>query len=1692
MAESCLPLINLTDVTSIFEELTICKRMESVKQGKFYAEEEKTLYFGPLIVGQEVTTRIKLSNPSKVVCDVAIAVKSKGKGKEKEELPFTVEPAWISIPTHESRIVQLRFHPTSLQQYIAAFEAVVEGSHTEVFGNSLAFDVRGEGALPRVSADRSIVRFKKLFLEQSETQSLTFRNDGVLPVRFLLDWITFDSQISLDAAGQYLDLAPQESLSVPFTFRATKLGKWSAEMRLHVVENSFESTNFTFCGECYQDDLEFQGLDVPSSDIATNIESIQFGDCFVGQRIVRTINVTNRSRNAFQLVISSAPPISISPSSIILSANQNQPIAISLESREPINLKNHPIVFKYTSVSKNHKTQKIEDPDARHVEQQCERMIAALAQCEWSSYNITCREIRFKQTMMYQSRRHRFQINNPGIVRLDYVMESMDRDCITIEPESGSISPGEFNTITVKFSPREEGYYEELIRVHFANMSPADKISSALEIPVKGTCLRPFCHFDIPEAEDELAEKSSELVPRVLEFVSCGIRNKLKRSFYLLNPTQIDWKFEWIPSQADTSPFTCLTPTGLVNSGKRFEVQFDYFPEAPMISESRWLFSILNHNIQVPFVLIGKAQEPNIYLDHPSLSFKPILTGKKSKEIVRIVNSEPMSFPFQFHMNHGEQEENSAFRVHPSSGTVEAMSDVNIEVWFQPKNERHYSSQINCQVRRKSMSMTLNVRGEGYRVSASVHLESEGGGISELPNESKKSLVHEPAALELGRILVGELKLKKLILKNSGKYLFDYCWKINDARFVLEPLNGTVAPERTQECVLQFTSLESGKLGQVILSCVITNGPTFKYLLVGDVVHPLLRISPSSIDFGPSFVWKSGIPAPSPALTKVITFRNDDVVPLSVDVSSTNSSVFQVPESTLRTLNPHETSQISVTFVPKDAALYRESILVDVNGIGKLKVPLLGIGNELSLQLVRNDYRHVAFGALKPGQSSTKSIKLANKSLVSAPCKLGPASTLEILSKRGFEISPCVFDVKPKSSTSITVHFKPKERICAFAEELSVESFGQTFPLSIISGSALGINVSLESNIISFGPVAIGGSATKKITLINHGDLGVAFKWDPLAFLPEFKINPFDGYLAPGTESSLDLTFHPNALHPDFRKEGLLCQVEGVKMPLSLTLTGMCIPQPNFIDTIKFGTPVRTPEMKSIQISNKTNFIWSIKPLIDHPSWSGEECVIVEAGSTVSYELNFCPLEMNQEYAGTIFFPIPDGTGLVYKLVGVAEKPLAQSVINREVPCKKPFVESLKVHNWLQKPQKFKVIIEQQKPEPFVVVRGHDFIDVPGGADREYKFHYFSFKESVSSIRVVFKNESTGEYLYFLVNLKVLPPTVMANFDLRTTVRQSMVRSIVINNPLGAPANFTSHCNNYDINVPHQFSIPSQTELTIPFEFLPLLPKDNATAKLVFNSQELGTYVYDLTLQSIPASFEKTTHFKTTLGNQHVQTVRFLHFCKVKTEFTCKLDHGDFLIDKAFSVMPTVVAPIGTSSTIFSPTPPTEMQLDVTYEPSKLGDVNTMLTLTSPTGGEYNFPLHGNCSLPRPQGPILIRGGSNTLIPFKNVFNQPSTFNFSVDNSSFTVKPSETIPPKKTVHLTVNCRLQNSTAEVATGLRETQRDRDKGSTGVVVNSRSITVSSPGHAASSTSAKVGKLTVTHVNGGVSWIYYLKGI
>ncbi len=347
------------------------------------------------------------------------------------------------------------------------------------------------------------------------------------------------------------------------------------------------------------------------------------------------------------------------------------------------------------------------------------------------TYECAVEKIEFKPTLMYATRNFKFTMKNTSLIGLDYnfkiansITGILDAGAYTIIPKQGSVSPGCDENFIVKFAPVEvSADFSRIISANIRHLSP-DK--EPLIIECNGTAERPVIHFELPmttyreRKSKDMSHIDDKL--KIIEFESLGTFVRNTTRFMAVNPTSQGYEFEWeeiVEEGSKKKPlFKCATPKGVILSGKKTEMVFEYTPDSVGEHESRWLFRIPSEKITQEFLIVGRVNEPNVLFEQGKLKFGPLLLSGKHKETVRIINQEhiPFSFNFASASVKGSPDFGDSLKVAPMSGTVPAFGEMPVEITFCPKYELTYNYNLICNVKRKARPLVLNVKGEGYQI----------------------------------------------------------------------------------------------------------------------------------------------------------------------------------------------------------------------------------------------------------------------------------------------------------------------------------------------------------------------------------------------------------------------------------------------------------------------------------------------------------------------------------------------------------------------------------------------------------------------------------------------------------------------------------------------------------------------------------------------------------------------------------------------------------------------------------------------------------------------------------------------------------------------------------------------------------------------------------------------------------------
>lgn len=902
------------------------------------------------------------------------------------------------------------------------------------------------------------------------------------------------------------------------------------------------------------------------------------------------------------------------------------------------------------------------------------------ANSDYARYETEVKEIFFKPTTMYTTRNFQFKLRNSSNIKMKYNCKivsaesgAYDPGFYLINPKAGTIASNCDEIFTVKFSPTEvEESNNRLLIIAIENQDPSQQ---KLIIELDGETERPVCHFELQPTSYRTKKPDLDQKFSIIEFESLGTKIKNVKRFYVVNPTNQGYEFEWKRIEEDKLPtganpsysgfFKSVISKGVILSGKKFEMIFEYSPETTGMHESYWTFEIPSEKIIHYFLVVGVVKEANVFIDVGKVNFGPLLLGGKNKEIVKLKNLDDIPIPFYFDRESikGDPEYADSLFVSPVSGVIKENSEIPIEITFIPKIEREFNYNLLCNIKRKSRPISLNVKGIGYILHHQVFYD--GSTVPLNPADPKE-------VIDFGDIFINEKKTRKITIENKGDFNFDFSLKkASQLSFItINPEIGTVKQNDKKEIEILFAPIAEFrfKQKQSLLTLSIVSGPTYLLEIRGNARKPGVELSFFEYNFGPCFVLKQPLP-----IIKELEIKNKDNAAMSIETSFEKKPYLDFQLASGQVLLPVQYEKntgkelnilkIPVVFTPREFQSYEEFVTLDINNLYKLDLKIQGEGIQFKLELERTEDQHIDFGILKVGQDITRTVSLINYSKKVININLDCGTQLQDLKKNYVSVFPIKeFTIQPREHKEIEIRFNPRARLHQFKEELyyKIVENNEVRKLLNINGSCHGIELKLMEENLGFGPVVINAKLTKMLQLANLGDIGSKFSWDLTFCKKFFIITPETGFLAPHEDIFFEVTFHPNVLDNDIQFKKIKCHIEDSE-PLFINLMGKCVPQPKeLVNEIKIEAVVRTIEKKKTPaIKNPTTKPWTIKAIITtnldftKGYFEGKEYLDVPANGSAEYEISYKPLTMTKNpmvpeikeefHEGTLFFPLPDG-----------------------------------------------------------------------------------------------------------------------------------------------------------------------------------------------------------------------------------------------------------------------------------------------------------------------------------------------------------------------------------------------------------------------------------------------------------------
>ena len=952
------------------------------------------------------------------------------------------------------------------------------------------------------------------------------------------------------------------------------------------------------------------------------------------------------------------------------------------------------------------------------------------AVADTARYECDTTNVSFAPTAMFQRRVYSFEVSNPGGVALPFRFKLEDAvkpgsalaatrmalahtpgtapgsgtliPCpFSVEPAEGTVPARGNVKVTVRFAPEEVDNFAYTLE---ARMPTLPSSTPPLSVLLRGSATRPVAHVDLADgASDYLATRAPGLkndrgaiAPleatsvRVAQLTSRGLRVRNTQRFCVHNPTAASYDFTWEPCGEPDPSWRCATPKGTVVSGKKGEMVFEYTPDAVGLAEAFFKLCIPAHGLEELFLFAGNVVEPEVALDRTRVDFGALMVGTVATERVHFENREHLPFSFAFDRatlngadgarggggRNGGGRSRPVLEVSPMSGLVPPNGRVPVDVTFCPSEEVFQNFNLVANVRRKPVSLGLNVKGEGYAVHAKLSVAdlsaaAAAAGTSTARNASSAAdggnggdggaaalavaaspradnadaieLLPKPAAnvIDFGQMYLNEARTKTVVVANQGRFNFDYLWTRNSAAAALGPmlevrgrqLGGTCRKGSRIELSWWFRPVNTHvNLDGCEFMCTIAGKQEYIVKLRGEGLKPALAFSFHSYDFGSCFITPPGAPPLEVEHVLRVTNQDPNGNNLSLDCTfeATRALSVACPPSVLE---PGGVVDVPIKFVPRDPQPYAFTVPFLVNGASVVNVMVAGTGIPARLELANPSLVLQAFGSVTEGDEQTRSVKLVNRS--------GSALTFELvdpvhlgqgrLESRAITLHPRQpTTLQPRASCQVELKFAPLSRLEPFSEDLLIRYAGQERKLLTVTGRATGLDVSLEQDTLPFGAVCAGSLVTKPLVLDNSGDSVAIFKWDVGSFGPHFRVSPLEGRVLAGSDLTFTVTFQPKAVDEDLRAEGMKLMIDGAP-PLDLTCLGSCVPQPeDSISELVFDGAVREATTQEVAVTNPTAKPWFLTPVLVGDHWRCANSLEVPPNGSTNFQVTYYPLTMTQ------------------------------------------------------------------------------------------------------------------------------------------------------------------------------------------------------------------------------------------------------------------------------------------------------------------------------------------------------------------------------------------------------------------------------------------------------------------------------
>ncbi|MGB9309864.1 MAG: choice-of-anchor D domain-containing protein, partial [Candidatus Acidiferrales bacterium] len=344
------------------------------------------------------------------------------------------------------------------------------------------------------------------------------------------------------------------------------------------------------------------------------------------------------------------------------------------------------------------------------------------------------------------------------------------------------------------------------------------------------------------------------------------------------------------------------------------------------------------------------------------------------------------------------------------------------------------------------------------------------------------ALTANPSSINFGSLLVGASGTVNVTLTNPGTASITLSQgSASGTGFSMTGLSvpATLGAGQSTTFSVKFSPTAAGAVTGTV--SIFSNAPGSPLAIAlsgsGTAGQPTLTIAPASVTYGNVSVGSSA--------TQTVTLTNSGNATLTVTQASASGTGFSVAGVSLPiSINAGSSSSFTAVFAPTTAGAATGSISIVSNAPGSpAAIALSGTGIQGQLGATPAS---VNFGSVNVGSSGSQTITLKNSGTASLTISQATASGT------GFSVSGITtpLALAAGQSTTFTAKFSPSSA-GSVSGNVALVNNGPNSPINVAlsgSGTATAPQLTISPASVTYGNVAVGGSAPQTITLTNPGN----------------------------------------------------------------------------------------------------------------------------------------------------------------------------------------------------------------------------------------------------------------------------------------------------------------------------------------------------------------------------------------------------------------------------------------------------------------------------------------------------------------------------------------------------------------------------------------------------------------------------